>query len=581
MSKLPAIFVVSDLHLNTGPFEWPEAAYAADLIIVAGDLDNGVFDIEFLKKPNKPLVFVPGNHDFWEKKNDKLNPRDLFDIYADMKRAAAGSQVHVLWDETVELAGVRIIGTPLWTDFGGGNEQLMLASFLHSNDYRYINARSWYENPENLALHEEKKHLFSRFNQPDSAETGAFTPLIAYTLHQKSRAYIEDRLEEDYDGLTILVTHMAPSYECLAKSGTVSAHYLDPKNWECRGRDNSDLARVAGYASNLTPLFEQYRKKLDLAVHGHIHSTLDITCGSTRVVCNPRGRYSGPLTEDSARLYSVFGYPIGQEQVERSQATFREYPYWGDNWNFDPKLLVRLEEGLAPAIRPLVEKAMPELEELRAELLELQPHVAHRVPAIRRSIHESIASRVDRFAKVLEQALLPACDAFDTFSLGNSDWWGCLNRLGLPVPKVGLRPRFLWPVGEGRKLADMAQGMADALTAVDQLLQTLPLLPDVAELARQRYVPRIAEAVQLVASKGFTPNLVLTAPEHHWRKLYFDLGAVYVEGVEDDIVEVTREVDHLINDGVMPRQAYLAVRVPYRPRPIGQVPKIKLPGGEW
>jgi Icc-related predicted phosphoesterase len=574
MSKLPAIYVVSDLHIDTGPFEWPEAALSADLIIVAGDLANGIFDIEFLKQPNKPVVFVPGNHDMWSARAS----RDMFDIYAEMKRVAEGTQVHVLWDEEFECDGIRIIGTPLWTDFGGGNEELMNASFMHSRDYDYINAKSWYANPDNLKLHQEKGGRFKRHNKPDAAETGAFTPLVAYSLHQKSLSFIQSRLDEDYEGLTILVTHMAPSYDCLRKSGTVRDHYLDKNNWECRGRDNTSLARVAGYASDLSKLFDRYRKRLDLAVHGHIHDSLDIVCGSTRVVANPRGRYSGPLTEESSQSLALFGYPVSKKHIEESQAVFAAYPYWGDNRGFEPQKLVRLEDGLAPAIRPAVDDALPRLLELHAEMLELQPFVAHRTKALRRSIHESVITRAKKFTDILNEVLLPAQDAFDASEFGNAEWWSTLLRLGLPIPKSALQPRFTSPLGEKR---EPSTAMAGALEAMGHLLKTLPLVPDVAELARKKYRPLVAEAVQLVAARGFTPILKETPPVNHWRKLYFDLGTVHVDGSEEEVAELNGVVDKHINGGTVPRYAYLSVHAPYRPRPAGSPETDVTPRGSW
>lgn len=567
MPKLPLLYVVSDLHIDTGPFEWPAAALTADIIIVAGDLANGVFDIEFLKQPNKPLVFVPGNHDFWSTDGT----RDMVEMYADMKRAAQGTQVHVLWDEEVELLGVRIIGTPLWTDFGGGNEELMRASFQHMRDYAYTNARSWYADPENLKLHQEQGARWRRPELPDAAETGAFTPLVAYSLHQKSLAFIESRLAEEFDGRTILVTHMAPTYLSLQASGTVREHALDPEFWHCRGRDNTDLARVASYASDLTGLFESHRDRLDLAIHGHIHSTIDIACGSTRVLANPRGRYSGPLTDEDSRGFALLGYPVSKERIAESQATFAEYPYWGDNWGFQAQQLVSLEDGLAPVFRPLVDELLPRLQELHAEMILLQPHVAHRTPAIRRSVQESADTRGQAFATALEKLLRPACAAFDGGRLVSNNWWVGLDSLGLPKPRGPLVPRF---TSSFDKKVDPRVAMADSLQAMAELLETVKLVPEVASLARAKYMPRIEEVMKRLTARGLAPVLHLAPPPGAWRKLYFKLGTVALGCLADDIEDalvgdIDVEVDTLINGGPPPRHACLSVQAPYRPRQRG------------
>lgn len=548
MPKLPQIFLVSDIHRDTGPYEWPDAARAADLILVAGDLSNGMFDIEFLCQPGKPLVFVPGNHDFWS--SDK---RDMFDMYREMKAAAAGTNVHVLWDEEVQIDGVRILGTPLWTDFGGGNVELMKASFAHSRDYTYISAKSWYEVPENRALHDEQWKEFGHFLRENPADTGAFSPVVAHALHRKSRAFIEAKLEEPFEGPTILVTHMAPSYECLRLSGTVREHFLDPANWRRVGRDNSELARVAGYASDLTSMFERYRTELDLAVHGHIHASLDIVCGSTRVLANPRGRFSGPLTDGIECL--LYGYTPRPEDIARSKARFEEYPYWGDNWDFSPTALFRLEDGLTPALEAVVMQDEPRLQELLAEMLELEPFAEHETAVVRRSIHESAMARGQEFQKKLELAVRSVAKALD-IDRNNPTWWQVYSALGFTPPNAPIVPRALNDFDE---LPDHRVGIKAAISAMKHVLDELPHLPRAAELGRVRYEERVNRALARLREEGHQPEWHRITPSTMWRKLYFDLGRITVDGDAAVADKVIREVDEIINDNCMPRNAYVYV----------------------
>lgn len=548
MPKLPQIFVISDIHLDTGPFEWPDAARRADLIIVAGDLSNGQFDIEFLCQPGKPLVFVPGNHDFWSK--DK---RDMFDMYREMKAAAAGTNVHVLWDEEVQIDGVRILGTPLWTDFGGGNVELMKASFVHSRDYSYINAKTWYAVPENRALHDEQWTAFGHFARENPAETGAFTPIVAHALHQKSRAFIEGKLEEPFEGPTILVTHMAPSYDCLRLSGTVREHFLDRANWRRVGRDNSELARVAGYASDLTSMFERYCTELDLAVHGHIHASLDIVCGSTRVLANPRGRFSGPLTDGIECL--LYGYTPRPEDIARSKARFDEYPYWGDNWDFTPNALFRIEDGLTPALEALVMQDEPRLRELLAEMQGLEPFSGHETAIIRKSIHESAVARAQEFQEKIERAVRSVAKALDV-NRNNPAWWQVYNALGFAPPKSPIVPRTLNGFDEE---PDPRVGIKAAISAMTQVLDELPYLPRAAELGRVRYEERVNKALTHLREQGLNPRWHRITPSTMWRKLYFDLGRITVDGDMAATDKAAREVDEIINEKRMPRNAYVYV----------------------
>jgi predicted phosphodiesterase len=90
---------------------------------------------------------------------------------------------------------------------------------------------------------------------------------------------LQDRLDEDFEGKTVVVTHHLPSIQ------SVSERYKD-----------SDLS--ACFASNLDYLFGE---KVDVWIHGHTHDSLDYTVCGTRVICNPRGyeRYgSGPENYD-------------------------------------------------------------------------------------------------------------------------------------------------------------------------------------------------------------------------------------------------------------------------------------------
>jgi predicted phosphodiesterase len=541
--KLPDIYVVSDLHLDHGPFTWPQAALDADLIIVAGDLSDGVFDIDFLQKPGKPLVFVPGNHDFWSVDAD----RDMVDIYADMKRAAAGTQVHVLWNETVVIEGVRVIGTPLWTDFGGYHPNLVAAAWEMARDYRQTNARSWYANPDNLAKHRADK-MATPYGGPDPALKGTLTPLVAYSLHQESVRFIEACLKEDFPGRTILATHMAPSYECLRESGTINVSMLDKQNWMQRVRGNRDMVRVACYASDLTWLFDKYPEQLDLAVHGHIHSTLDIVCGSTRVVSNPRGYYSGPLTKQDDM--ALFGYVPTLDDIARSQARFTLYPYWGDNYHFAPQHITRLQDGLVPPMALWVEGALPTLSKLRDEVRELAPFIKHRTKTLRDSVQESVSTRAAEFSTLIESVVNRMHRALQPRSHGGNQLFYCLTALGLPRLEHGLRPWFHDPFG--RKTSPVTL-VANLLLGMNAALESLPQVLHAAELARIRYSPRLQASVEMLLERGVNPVFIRTAPTDYWRLFHTDLGRIDVDGPRSEVDALSSAVDTIMTEGKVPR----------------------------
>lgn len=526
MQSLPSIYVVSDIHRDYGPFEWPDAARAADVIVVAGDLSNGVFDIEFLKQPGKPLVFVPGNHDFWNKDAQQ----DMFDMFEEMKRAAAGTQVHVLWDDEVVLNGVRFLGTPLWGSFGNYNEELVRASWTHSQDYRHIGAKRWYADPLNKVRHLAK---FEDGEQGrELAERGAFTPFVAFSLYEKSINFIRKALGDPFAGPTVLVTHMAPSFDCLRKSESVPARLLEPANWHCRGFDNSGLARVGGYVGDLGDIFEMYRDELDLVIHGHIHQSLDIICGATRVVANPRGNYSGPLQKDDNRAFWG-NFRVTDEMVADSAARFARYPYWGDNYDFEPEKIVRVENGLAPVIAAMIKEVLPQLSSLLEEVEGLAPHVGHGTPAIRRSVQESATARGRTFEATVEQLLNEVVSAVGSCSYRRQQLWQqCLEALGLPCEGARLWGDFNEEDDFGTPVSP-ADEIAKVILTMREILRLLPRVPGAPEAGREKCGQLLAEVLEEMNAANLAPILVSRAPTSHWRKLHINLGEVEADEVQE------------------------------------------------
>ena len=59
------IRVYSDLHLEFAPFVPPPSD--ADVIVLAGDIDNGAAGIEWAREAfGKPVLYLAGNHEYYE-----------------------------------------------------------------------------------------------------------------------------------------------------------------------------------------------------------------------------------------------------------------------------------------------------------------------------------------------------------------------------------------------------------------------------------------------------------------------------------------------------------------------------------
>ena len=246
------IAAYSDLHYeHGGAFEPPaELRGAVDVVVLAGDISEGVDGVmqarAIAHAIDAPAVYIPGNHEFY----DGL----LEEVIEEMK-AAAGSDVHVLIDDTVELAGARFVGTTLWTDYRIHPDRFYTAMGQmrrEMNDFHFIRRRSSSRNRRKL------------------------NPRWVVGLHRKQRKWLEQTLAQSAPGPTVVVTHHAPSAKSLAK---------DPAR--------AGSLSAAAYASDLEYLIERYAPAA--WIHGHIHDSLDYRIGPTRIVCNPYG-YNGEST---------------------------------------------------------------------------------------------------------------------------------------------------------------------------------------------------------------------------------------------------------------------------------------------
>jgi predicted phosphodiesterase len=236
------LLVLSDLHLE----QWRQYAprinpsiSQPDAIILAGDIHNGGRAVPWAQETFRglPVLYVHGNHEAYGS-----------DIESACKETfaacASADNVHFLKCGEHRIGDVRFLGTTLWADFDlfdVDNRSLsMTASEDVLADYRCIH-----------------------FSSTDSRLLRATDTA---RLHVEQRAWLEEKLDEPFNGKTVVITHMAPSMK------SVAARYAQ------------DLVSSA-FASNLEDLV----MKADLWVHGHTHDSFDYAIGKCRVVCNPCG----------------------------------------------------------------------------------------------------------------------------------------------------------------------------------------------------------------------------------------------------------------------------------------------------
>lgn len=225
--------IMSDTHLEFSNFV-PDYTDAST-IILAGDIGSGLNGLYWAKDtfPNKHIIYIIGNHEHYGfDRQVTLNQ---------MKTIAKSFGIHFLENDEVIIDGVRFLGCTLWTDFklfGYDQEPYALQAGQRGlNDFRLIR--------------EDDK---------------IFTAKRSQELHEESIKFLKMKLNESFDGKTVVVTHHTPSM--------LSVH----------DRYKNDLLSAC-FSSNLDDMFG----KMDLWVHGHTHVNLDYISEGTRVICNPRG----------------------------------------------------------------------------------------------------------------------------------------------------------------------------------------------------------------------------------------------------------------------------------------------------
>ena len=237
------IQIISDLHQEFGQLDLNFEN--ADIVIFAGDINYGTKGIEWIKSKirDKPIIYILGNHEYYK----GSYPKTLNQI----RVAANGTNVFVLENNRIEIEGIRFHGATLWTDFALFGDPAEYGALCQTkmNDYRLI----------------RKDPTYSKLRSIDT-----------YNMHQISKRWLIESLEQSLVFRNIVITHHAPSVKSVPEE--FKNNYLS-----------------SAYASNLDDLIIKYQP--EYWIHGHIHTPIKYEIGKTKIICNPHGyideKYNG------------------------------------------------------------------------------------------------------------------------------------------------------------------------------------------------------------------------------------------------------------------------------------------------
>lgn len=379
MTPTPQILLHSDLHLETGPFSMGKLDVPA-IAVFAGDTHHGPVGMPALKSvTDLPVVAVAGNHDFWGS--------DYFEALAKLKADAATMGVHFLENQVAVVEGVRFMGATLWTDYAGGHPALMHYGLWRMNDHRQIMAARWWTAANKARfLKTFGQHALEHFE-------GCFNPLLARDLHLKTMRWLDKALATPFDGPTVIVTHHAPAYESLLRAGVVSEEALCRDYWSVRRSDALNLTQLGSYASNALERLQHSLRAANVALwaHGHIHYALNYAQYGVRVAANPRGRVHPPLSKASSLAFSLYGYPVSDEDIEASQRRHAEDPELGDGYGYSRERVIDLTASGYDCIQSQQKQTLATLDTLLEEAATLLPVAKSR----RQAVADLAAYRVD------------------------------------------------------------------------------------------------------------------------------------------------------------------------------------------
>jgi predicted phosphodiesterase len=246
------ISILSDLHLEISNIQFKPIK--CDVMILAGDISSGTLALDFIKyhisNGVKHILYIFGNHEFYDKINFDLNEEklcksknlDSYDItiknWLNIEKDI--EELHILHKKEFILENVRFLGSTLWTDFNKTQKDMDI-SLNTMNDYNYIT----YKNR-------------------------LITPHDIFNFHIIEKKWLIKELSDisKKDLITFVISHHLPSYQCI-----LPQYHNNSAN--------------SSYASSLDNLMKKY--KIDYWVHGHTHSSINLKIHNTEIICNPRG----------------------------------------------------------------------------------------------------------------------------------------------------------------------------------------------------------------------------------------------------------------------------------------------------
>jgi predicted phosphodiesterase len=241
--KKSKILQLTDLHFEknkkSDKFNLIFERKIADIIVLTGDIHNGVDALDFIKKllkANYIVIYVLGNGEFYNFEID-LVIEEWKHISKNMKN------FYFLESESIIVNDIEFFGSCLWTSVGTKQQT------------------------EDVS--EEEKDKLSNIYK--FKQTKNFNCDIMKNRHYEALSKLEILVKNSTAHKKVFLSHYLPSYRS-----------IDPKYL------GSKLTNV--FASEINSFFFEEDTGINYWFHGHTHAKIKYKINKTNIICNPYGR---------------------------------------------------------------------------------------------------------------------------------------------------------------------------------------------------------------------------------------------------------------------------------------------------
>ncbi|UQZ88839.1 hypothetical protein C4J81_06350 [Deltaproteobacteria bacterium Smac51] len=253
----------SDLHLEFKHHWTLPLDLEADILVLAGDIivfnDFSPLKI-LLENWPKPVIFVPGNHEYYNLPLPMPEYQDLVKNWL----ARELPQVHYLHNQAVKIGGVNFFGGTMWTDFNEADEFYMQYAASRMSDFNLIYA--------------EQLHL-----------PRLLKPIDTVKFHSEFMDALMVWFKKRLRGPRVVISHHVPV------ANPDSKHLGTP-------------LQPAFVATDVHPLIEKYQP--DIWVCGHTHESHRHDMGKTKIISNQLGYPMRPGGYESGTQFDAYGLRV-------------------------------------------------------------------------------------------------------------------------------------------------------------------------------------------------------------------------------------------------------------------------------